>query len=105
MNDLYKDNINIKIKELERLQKQALDKLAKYQTENPTNKEKLQKQNEFSINLLNSYTKEDPRFIRTQQAYDTKEKFTIIIKIYMKLTSQEKSLMIITINVYIKCQY
>ena len=75
MNAQHKDNINNKIKELERLQKQVLDKLAKYQIDNPTNKEQLQKKNEYSINPLNSYEKEDPRLIKTQQAYDQKENF------------------------------
>ena len=75
MKDLQKDNINNKIKELENLQKQVLDKLAKYQIDNPTNKERLQKKNEYSINPFNSYEKEDPRFIKTQQAYDQKENF------------------------------
>ena len=75
MNDLQKDNINNKIKELENLQKQVLDKLAKYQIDNPTSKERLQKKNEYSVNPFISYEKEDPRFIKTQQAYDQKENF------------------------------
>ena len=43
MDDMHKDKINNKIKELEKLQKQALYNLTKYQKENPTNVEKLQK--------------------------------------------------------------
>ena len=75
MNDVHKDKINKKIKELEKLQKQALDNLAKYKIQNPTNVEKLQKSNEFSINPLNSHEKEDPRLIKTQKNYDKKEDF------------------------------
>ena len=75
MNDVHNDKINKKIKELEKLQKQALDNLAKYHIQNPSNVEKLQKSNEFSINPLNSSEKEDPRLIKTQKNYDKKEDF------------------------------
>lgn len=101
MNDLHKDNINNKIKELEKLQKQALDKLARYQIDNPTNKEKLQKQNEYSINPLNSYTKDDPRLIRTQQAYDKKENFINNNKDLYEIDKPRKAIN----DYYNKCLY
>ena len=75
MDDMHKDKINNKIKELEKLQKQALYNLTKYQKENPTNVEKLQKKNEYSINPLNSQQNEDPRIMKVQKQYDNKENF------------------------------
>jgi len=101
MNDLHKDNINNKIKDLEKMQKQALDKLSRYQIDNPTNKELLQKKNEYSINPLNSYTKEDPRFIRTQQAYDKKENFINNNKDLYEIDKPRKAIN----DYYNKCQY
>ena len=101
MNDLHKDNINSKIKELERLQKQVVDRLARDQIDNPSNKEKLQKQNEYSINPLNSYTKEDPRFIRTQQAYDKKENFINNNKDLYEIDKPRKAIN----DYYNKCLY
>ena len=101
MKDLHKDNINNKIKELERLQKQVVDKLARDQIDNPSNKEKLQKQNEYSINPLNSYTKEDPRFIRTQQAYDKKENFINNNKDLYEIDKPRKAIN----DYYNKCLY
>ena len=52
MKDLHKDKIQHRIKELEKLQRQALNNLAKYKIENPTNIEKFQKTQELSINPM-----------------------------------------------------
>ena len=46
MQDIYKDKIQHRIKELEKIQRQALNNLAKFKIENPTNIEKFQKQQE-----------------------------------------------------------
>ena len=75
MKEMQKEKIDKKIKELEKLQKQALDKLAKYKSQNPSDKEKLQKENEYSINPLNDCEKEDPRSIKAKINYDNKENF------------------------------
>ena len=74
MKDIYKDKINHKIKELEKIQSQVLNNLAKYKLENPTNVEKLQNQNAKSINPMISHEREDPRIGKTLRAYDEKEK-------------------------------
>ena len=75
MKDLHKDKIQHRIKELEKLQRQALNNLAKYKIENPTNIEKFQKTQELSINPMVAHEREDPRFGKTLKAYDLKEHF------------------------------
>ena len=75
MKDLYKNKINHKIKELEKIQRQALSNLAKYKLENPSDVEKLQNQCEKSLNPMNAYEREDPRIGKTIKAYDKKENF------------------------------
>ena len=75
MQDIYKDKIQHRIKELEKIQRQALNNLAKYKIDNPTNVEKLQKQQELSINPMVSHEREDPRINKTLRAYDLKESF------------------------------
>ena len=92
MRDFHKDNINNKINDLEKLQRDALNKLAKYQIENPTNKEKLQKANEYSINPLNSQEKQDERLIKTQRNYDNKENFIIKNKDLYKIDQPRKAI-------------
>ena len=75
MKDLHKDKIQHRIKELEKLQRQALNNLAKYKIENPTNIEKFQKTQELSINPMVAHEREDPRLGKTLKAYDLKEHF------------------------------
>lgn len=75
MKDIYKDKIQHRIKELEKLQRQALNNLAKYKIENPTKTEKLQKQQELSVNPMVAHEREDPRIGKTLRAYDRKENF------------------------------
>ena len=75
MKDLYKDKIQHRLKELEKIQRQALNNLAKYKIENPTGVEKLQKQQELSINPMVAHEREDPRVGKTLRAYDLKENF------------------------------
>ena len=101
MNNIHKDNINNKIKDLENLQKQVLDDLVKYKIKNPTNVEKLQKQNEFSINPLNSYEREDPRLIKTQKNYDKKEDYINKNKDLYKIDQPRKAIN----DYYNKCLY
>ena len=101
MNDIHKDQINNKIKELENLQKQALDNLARYQIQNPTSVERLQKQNEFSINPINSYPKEDPRLAKTQKNYEEKENFINKNKDLYEVNKPRKAIN----DYYNKCQY
>ena len=101
MNDMYKDNINNKIKELENLQKQVLDSLVKHKIRNPTNVEKLQRQNEFSISPLNSYEGEDPRLIQTKKNYDKKEDFINKNKDLYQIDKPRKAIN----DYYNKCLY
>ena len=101
MNDIYKDKKNDKIKELEKLQRQALDNLAKYKIANPSNKEKLQKTNEYSINPLNSCEKEDPRLVKTMKNYDKKENFINKNKDLYRIDKPRKAIN----DYYNKCLY
>ena len=101
MSDIHNDKKKNKIKELERLQKQALDNLAKYKIANPTNVEKLQKANEYSVNPLNTYEKEDPRFIKTLNNYDKKENFINNNKDLYKIDEPRKAIN----DYYNKCLY
>ena len=101
MRDMHKDNINNKINDLEKLQRDALNKLAKYQIDNPTNKEKLQKANEYSINPLNSQEKPDPRLIKTQRNYDNKEQFINKNKDLFKIDQPRKAIK----DYFNKCLY
>ena len=75
MKDLYKDKIQHRLKELEKIQRQALNNLAKLKIENPTGVEKLQKQQELSVNPMVAHEREDPRVGKTLRAYDMKENF------------------------------
>ena len=75
MKDIYKEKIQHKIKELEQLQRQAVNNLAKYKIENPTDKEKFQKYQELSINPMVAHEREDPRICKTLRTYDLKESF------------------------------
>ena len=75
MKDFYKDKIQHRLKQLEKIQRQAMTNLAKYKIENPTNVEKLQKQQELSINPMVAHEREDPRLGKTLRAYDLKENF------------------------------
>jgi hypothetical protein len=100
MNDI-EDKKNDKIKELEKLQKQALDNLAKYKIANPSNKEKLQKTNEYSINPLNSCEKEDPRLVKTMKNYDKKENFINKNKDLYRIDKPRKAIN----DYYNKCLY
>ena len=75
MQDIYKDKIQHRIKELEKIQRQALNNLAKFKIENPTNIEKFQKQQELCVNPMVSHEREDPRICKTLRAYDLKENF------------------------------
>ena len=75
MKDIYKDKIQQKIKAFEKKQHEAQTNLAKYKIENPTNVEKLQKQQELSYNSLVSHEREDPRINKTLRKYDIKENF------------------------------
>ena len=101
MNDIHKDKKDNKIKELEKLQKQVMDNLLKYQKANPSNVEKLQKTNEFSVNPLNSYEKEDPRLIKTLNNYDKKENFINNNKDLYKIDKPRKAIN----DYYNKCLY
>ena len=101
MNDIHKNQINNKIKELENLQKQALDNLVKYKIKNPTGVEKLQKQNEFSINPLNSSEKDDPILAKIKKNYDEKEKFINNNKDLYQVNQPRKAIN----DYYNNCQY
>ena len=101
MKEMQKEKIDDKIKELENLQKQALDKLTKYQFHNPSNKEKLQKTNEFSINPLNETEKEDPRAIMAKINYDNKENFINKNKDLYEIDKPRKAIN----DYYNKCLY
>ena len=73
MKFLYKDKIQHRVKELEKIQSQALTHLAQYEIENPSNIEIFQKQQELSVNPMLSHEREDPRIRKTLRAYDLKE--------------------------------
>ena len=75
MKEIYKDQIQNKIKEIEKLQRIALNNLAKYKIENPTNVERLQKQQELCVNSMVGHEREDPRINKTLRSYDLKENF------------------------------
>ena len=75
MKYLYKDKIQNKVKELEKIQRQALTHLAKYEIDNPSNIEIFQKQQELSANPMLAHEREDPRIKKTLRAYDLKENF------------------------------
>ena len=75
MKDLYKDKIQHRLKELEKLQRQALNNLAKYKIENPSNTERFQMQQEACVNSMVAHEREDPRIGKTLRAYDLKENF------------------------------
>ena len=75
MKDIYKEKIQHKIKELELLQRQAVNNLAKYKIENPTDIEKFQKHQELSMNPMVAHEREDPRICKTLRTYDLKENF------------------------------
>ena len=75
MKEIYKDQIQNKIKEIEKLQRIALNNLAKYKIENPTNVERLQKQQELCMNSMVGHEREDPRINKTLRSYDLKENF------------------------------
>ena len=75
MKFLYKDKIQHRVKELEKIQSQALTHLAQYEIENPSNIEIFQKQQELSVNPMLSHEREDPRIRKTLRAYDLKENF------------------------------
>ena len=92
MKDLHKDKIQHRIKELEKLQRQALNNLAKYKIENPTNIEKFQKTQELSINPMVAHEREDPRFGKTLKAYDLKEHFINEIKDLYQIDKPRKAI-------------
>ena len=67
---LEKDNINSKIKNRIYLQREAMKQLALNKIKNPSEKEKLQKINEFSTNPLVSYIPKNPLHIKTMENYN-----------------------------------
>ena len=73
MNDLQKKKINDKKHELENLQAQALNNLAKYKKDHPDPKETLQKKNECCPNPMICYSETDPRRKKAKENYDLKE--------------------------------
>ena len=75
MKEIYKDKIQQKIKDVEKRQRQAQNNLEKYKIENPTDIEKLQKQQELSMNPMVAHEREDPRMDKTLKKYDLKENF------------------------------
>ena len=101
MNELHQKKLHNKLKTLESVQQKALDNLAKYKIENTSSIEKLQKQNEFSINPLISYQKEDHRFINAQINFDKNEKFINQNKDLYKIGQPRKEID----DYYKKCQY
>ena len=73
MNDFQKQKLNDKKNDLENLQAQALDNLAKYKKDHPDPKETLQKKNECCPNPMVDYAESDPRIAKAKKNYDLKE--------------------------------
>ena len=66
---IEKDNINTKIKNRIYLQREAIRNLSLYKIKNPSQKEKLQKLNEYSTNPLVSYNTKTPLQQKTLKNY------------------------------------